>query len=142
MICQKSHTTVTKYNYISYVVRILTDVKWFQYSRSKKHCLVLSGWKAFQACFFFWFIAVFQVSKSPVKFNRKCVAEFTTLILTKNQVKTKVQCGALCSKNNFENQNELCNTFQFVKEKMECKIGNLNLHHMSINGNEEVIKSD
>ena len=69
------------------------------------------------------------------------MAEFTKVILTKNLVKTKVQCAALCSKNNFANQDELCNAFQFTKEKLECKIGNLNLHHMSINGNEEVIKS-
>ena len=69
------------------------------------------------------------------------MAEFTKVILTKNLVKTKVQCAALCSKNNFANQDELCNAFQFTMEKLECKIGNLNLHHMSINGNEEVIKS-
>ena len=68
------------------------------------------------------------------------MAEFTKVILTKNLVKTKVQCAALCSKNNFANQNELCNAFQFTMEKLECKIGNLNLHHMSINGNEEVNK--
>ena len=51
------------------------------------------------------------------------MAEFTKVILTKNLVKTKVQCAALCSKNNFEKLVILINEFL---DKNKIQIDNLN----------------